>query len=114
MAAFREKLRGLTLPGHPAVRKDLSALDDGDKAYRDASLERTLAILKMVTFAPGPSATEPPLFHEGAVKQRGVEEWRELERADVQKRVAAFRGRQQRFQRAREAYCQSMLEKARG
>ena len=115
MTAFRAKLRGLTLPGHPAIWKDRSALDVVVRpTASDASLERTLAILKMVTSASGPSATEPNPSPEGAVKQRGVEEWRELERAEMQKRVAAFRGHQQRFQSAREAYCESMLKKARG
>src|SRR6266404_1442295 len=82
---------------------------------RNASLiNQTLSLVKNVAVPePKPIEVAPPSSQQPRAKQLTPKERLDMERADIQKRVATFKANQQRFQKEREEYYTTTMAKAR-
>ena len=82
---------------------------------RNASLiNQTLSLVKNVAvLEPKPIEVAPPSSQQPRAKQLTPKERLDMERADIQKRIATFKANQQRFQKEREEYYTTTMAKAR-
>jgi hypothetical protein len=82
---------------------------------RNASLiNQTLSLVKNVAVPePKPIEVAPPSSQQPRAKQLTPKERLDMERADIQKRIATFKANQQRFQKEREEYYTTTMAKAR-
>ncbi len=102
-------------PMQQPVAKQLPSDVQLTEPARNASLiDQTLSLAKNVAVPePKPIDVAPPSWQRPCAKQLTPKERLEMERADIQKRVATFRANQQRFQKEREEYYTTTMAKAR-
>jgi hypothetical protein len=102
-------------PMQQPVAKQLPSDVQLTEPARNASLiNQTLSLVKNVAVPePKPIEVAPPSSQPPRAKQLTPKERLDMERADIQKRVATFKANQQRFQKEREEYYITTMAKAR-
>jgi hypothetical protein len=86
----------------PVAKQTASLID------RNPSMVETVAVADAKPFEVAPPSSQQPLLKQPTSKER-----LDMERADIQKRIATFKANQQRFQREREEYYATTMAKAR-
>jgi len=102
-------------PMQQPVAKQLPSDVQLTEPARNASLiDQTLSLAKNVAVPePKPIDLARPSWQRPCAKQLTPKERLDMERADIQKRVATFKANQQRFQKEREEYYTTTMAKAR-
>ena len=95
----------------PVAKQPPSDVQLTEPARNASLIEQTLSLARNIA-VPEPKVA-PPSLQQPRAKQLTPKERLDMERADIQQRVATFKANQQRFQKEREEYYTTTMAKAR-